>query len=225
MSKQKALLLVGSPRESKSTSDVVGSYLLKKLEERGWQTEKGYVSQFIRSDESRSDLLDVLDKTDLVILSSPLYIDSLPSTTIRALKLIKEHKQSREKRYQQLIAIINSGFPEAEQNYTALQICRRFAIESGFEWLGGLPLGGGAGIDGQPLEKYGILNKKLINSLDISSDAICNREQIPEKAIRLIESYPIKWLYFNFLKFFGIRYLAKKNGVLGQIHDQPYRNG
>lgn len=221
MSKQKALLLVGSPRGSKSTSDVVGSYLLKKLEERGYQTEKDYVSHLIKSDESRSVLLDIIDNTDLVILSSPLYIDCLPSTTIRALTVIKEHKQSCNKKYQQLVAISNSGFPEADQNHIALQICRRFAIESGFEWLGGLPLGAGAGIDGQPFEKSRILYKKIIKSLDLSAEALCKGEQIPEKAIRLIEGYPIKWLYFIALKF-GVKYMAKKNGVKGQIHDQPF---
>lgn len=221
MSKQTAFLLVGSPRESKSTSEVVGSYLLKKLEERGYQTEKGYVSHLMRSDESKSILLDIIDKTDLVILSSPLYIDSLPSTTIRALTIIKEHNQSCNNKYQRLVAISNSGFPESDQNHIALQICRRFAIESGFEWLGGLPLGGGAGIDGQPLEKFGILYKKITKSLELTADAICIGEQIPEKAIRLMEGYPIKWLYFIALKF-GIKYLAKKNGVKDRIHDQPF---
>ena len=222
MSKQNALLLVGSPRESKSTSDVVGGYLLKKLEERGWQTKKGYVSQLIRSDESRSILLDVLDKTDLIILSSPLYIDSLPSTTIRALQVIKQHRRSCNNKPQRLVAIINSGFPEAEQNYTALQICRRFAIESGFEWLGGLPLGGGSGVDGKAIEKLGVLYRKLIKSLDISADAICKGEQqIPEKAIQLMKDYPIMWLYFNVMQL-GIKYLAKKNGVKDRIHDQPF---
>ena len=223
MSKQNALLLVGSPKESKSTSDVVGSYLLKKLEERGWQTKKGYVSQLIRSDESRSTLLDVLEKTDLIILSSPLYIDSLPSTTIRALQAIKQHRQSSNNKPQRLVAIINSGFPEAEQNYTALQICRRFAIESGVEWLGGLPLGGGLGVDGKPLDKLGMLFRKLIKSLDISADAINKGEQIPEKAIQLMKDYPIMWLYFNAMQF-GIKYLAKKSGVLDKIHDQPFKD-
>ncbi|MDR3542456.1 MAG: hypothetical protein P4L69_16075 [Desulfosporosinus sp.] len=223
MSKQNALLLVGSPRESKSTSDVVGSYLLKKLDERGWQTKKGYVGQLIKSEESRSILLDALDKTDLIILSSPLYIDSLPSNTIRALQVIKQHRRSCNNKPQRLVAIINSGFPEAEQNYTALQICRRFAIESGFEWLGGLPLGGGSGVDGKPLDKLGILFRKLIKSLNLSADAINKGELIPEKAIRLMKDYPIMWLYFNILQL-GIKLLAKKGGVLDKIHDQPFKD-
>ena len=105
-------------------------------------------------------------------LSSPLYVDSLPSTTIRALQEIKQHRRSCNNKPQRLVVIINSGFPEAEQNYTALQICRRFALESGFEWLGGLPLGGGSGVDGKAIEKQGILFRKLVKSLDLSADAL-----------------------------------------------------
>lgn len=46
-----------------------------------------------------------------------------------------------------MVGIVNSGFPEAFHNDTALAILRRFAAETGFQWAGGLALGGGGTID------------------------------------------------------------------------------
>lgn len=37
----------------------------------------------------------------------------------------------------------------------ALAICEIFALPTGFDWVGGLALGGGQGIDGIPLEQAG----------------------------------------------------------------------
>jgi hypothetical protein len=221
MAKQKVLLLVGSPKESKSTSDVVGSYLLKKFEEKGYQTEKSYANQLINL-ECKNALLEIIDETDFIILSSPLYIDCLPSQMIHALQVIKEHRKVNKRKCQRLIAISNSGFPEGKQNNTALEICRRFAIESGFEWLGGLPLGGGAGIDGKPLDRFGIYSKRLLKSLDLSVEAFSNGEPIPDNAIRLMDRFTTTRGYSLIVRI-GIRLIAKKNGALNRIHDQPFK--
>jgi hypothetical protein len=50
-----------------------------------------------------------------------------------------------------LVGIVNSGFPETHQNAVALAICREFAAQSGFIWAGGLALGAGGAVGGQPL--------------------------------------------------------------------------
>ena len=38
-----------------------------------------------------------------------------------------------------------------------------------------------------------------------------------------MKDYPIMWMYFNVMQF-GIKYLAKKGGVLDKIHDQPFKD-
>lgn len=167
-------------------------------------------------------MLEIIDEIDYLILSSPLYIDCLPSQMIHALKIIKEHRKVNKRKSQKLIAISNGGFPEGKQNNTALEICRRFAIESGFEWLGGLPLGGGAGIDGKPLDRFGIHSKRLIKSLDLSVEALSNGEPIPDNAIRLMDRFTTSKGYPIIVRI-GIRLIAKKNGVLSRIHDQPFK--
>ena len=48
-------------------------------------------------------------------------------------------------------ALANCGFPEAHHNRTALEICAQFAAAAGMTWAGGLALGAGGAVHGQPL--------------------------------------------------------------------------
>ena len=139
------LLLVGSPRGKKSTSESLGNYLLEQLREMGLETEKIWIYPSIKSQEKSSDLISAVDRFDTVIFASPLYVDSLPAPVTETMELIVNHrKTTKMTKKQQLLAISNCGFPEAHHNDTALAIYRLFATESGFEWAGGLALGMGA---------------------------------------------------------------------------------
>ena len=85
---RKALLLVGSPKPGASSSESLGAYLLEELEKRGVETQTMHVTKAVRSEEATEELLAAVDSADLVVLSFPLYIDSLPAPAIRALELI-----------------------------------------------------------------------------------------------------------------------------------------
>ena len=141
----KALLMVGSPRaRNKSTSESLGTYLLDRLNDKGLETEKCHINPSLRSEESMADFLAKVEGSDILILAFPLYVDSLPSMVIKALELISEQRVvSDTAKKQRLLAISNNGFPEVEQNCTALYICRLFARDAVIEWAGELALGGG----------------------------------------------------------------------------------
>ena len=47
----------------------------------------------LRSPEATQALLEAADGADLLILATPLYVDSLPSGVIRALELIAERRR------------------------------------------------------------------------------------------------------------------------------------
>lgn len=84
----------------------------------------------------------------------PLYVDSLPAQLTHALEEISLRRVGRGWATSPgIVAIVNNGFHEAGQNAVALRICRRFAAEAGFEWAGGLALGGGEAINGRPLSE------------------------------------------------------------------------
>lgn len=89
---------------------------------------------------------------------------------------------------QRLMGIVNSGFPETHQNSVALAICREFALQSGFTWTGGLALGGGGAVGGDPLtaaNRSGAPVKNLIAALDITAATLAGGLPVPAEAARL----------------------------------------
>ena len=158
-----ALLLVGSPFGFRSTSSSLGSYLMDRLTDKGFTTNKVHIHKSVRSQEGMEELLHLIRISDLVVLTFPLYVDSLPAPFIKAMERITKHREeAADTRRQKFVAISNSGFPEAQQNLIALEICRCFAQRSGFEWAGGLALGTGPAIRRKPLDGLGGVNSGSI---------------------------------------------------------------
>ena len=83
---RRALLLVGSPKTRKSTSNSLGGYLFEQLSARSIQTETIYLHTVLRSPQKMQALFDAVDAADLVTLAFPLYVDSLPAPVIEALE-------------------------------------------------------------------------------------------------------------------------------------------
>ncbi len=217
---ESALLLVGSFKRSKSNSYSIGSYLLGKLEEAGVKTNKADIHGSMKSEKKQQELMGLVDGSDLIILSCPLYIDSLPYPVIQFMELTaKAAKLPKEKLF---MAIINGGFPESSQSDSAIEICRNFTVEAGFKWAGGLPVGGGGSIDGKPLEKLPGFIRGVMSALDLAAASLSKGESISEEAIALIRK-PImpKWLYILGGNF-GWKSKAKKNKVKHRIKDRPY---
>jgi multimeric flavodoxin WrbA len=216
MSKYKnALLLIGSPKVERSTSASLGNYLLSKLEGSGMQFERAFIHRIINREEKFQSLLDMINKADLLILSFPLYVDSLPAPVIKAMELIKEQQNKLEnKESKDFIAICNSGFPEASQSTVALKICRIFSKTCGFIWKGGIAIGGGGAINGRPLEGIGGMVRFIIAGLDLTAQAIMEGKEIPQEAIDIAS------------KPFIPRYLYIRGGNLGwRIQTRRYSGG
>ena len=191
-----ALLLVGSPRTRKSTSNALGTYLLERLSAQGIPTETIYLHTVLRSPEKRSAMLEAVDASDLVILAFPLYVDSLPAPAIEALERIAALHDGRTGR-QLFAAIANCGFPEAKHNATALAICARFAQRAGFAWAGSLALGAGEGmVHGTPLHELDGRAGPLKQALNMAAGALAKGEAIPEPAQDLLaRPFVPAWLY------------------------------
>ena len=221
---KRVLLLIGSPRGSnKSTSESLGTYLLDQLHERGFETEKVRINPSLKSDKGREDLLLAIDSSDILILAFPLYIDSLPSSVIRAMELIAKHRNAIENpKKPRFLAISNCGFPEAHHNDTALAICRRFALESELEWMGGLALGAGEAIHGRPLNDVGGMVRNVKKALDFTVVALAEGKSAPKEAIVLMAK-PLMptWMYLLFGGM-GWKKQAKKHGVRKNMYAQPY---
>jgi len=218
-----AVLLVGSARTHKSTSHVLGSYLMKQLSARGVQTEAIQIYHALNSPEKTRLLLEKLDSADLAILSFPLYVDSLPAPVIELLERIAAHRANHT-RETRLAALVNCGFPEAHHNNTALAICEEFSRQSGMTWAGGLSLGAGQGlVRGMPIEELDGRANTLREALELSADSLAKGESIPQTAQNLLDKPFIPaWLY-RFMGGIGWKMQARKHGVQKILQQQSYQ--
>ena len=220
---RRALLLVGSPKTRKSTSNSLGTYLFEQLNSQTIQTESVYLHTVLHNPQKMQALLDALDAADLVTLAFPLYVDTLPAPVIEAMEKITSHRKGNNRTRRQLFtAIANCGFPEAFQNNTALANCETFARQAGFVWAGGLALGAGHMIDGVPLTDGGGMTIMMRQSLDLAAKALAQGQAIPQTA-RDILAKPVipHWLY----RLSGWRrwhLQAKANGAKKLLKRQPY---
>ncbi len=222
MAEKLALLLVGSPRGKRSASQKLGHYLLEQLAARGWHTEQLYLRSMVRKPEKQQQLVAAVDRADVVILSAPLYVDTAPAFVIKSLEIIARQQDALTARRRQFLAISNCGFPESLHNEPAITVYRLFARQVGFDWAGGLMLGGGATIEARGLESLGGLARNVLRSLDLTAEALSEGRAAPEEALRLMAKPMMpNWLYLRAAEI-GWLISARKHGTLGKLRARPY---
>jgi multimeric flavodoxin WrbA len=220
---RRALLLVGSPKTRKSTSNSLGSYLFEGLSERAIQTETIYLHTVLRSPAKMQALLEAVDAADLVTLAFPLYVDSLPAPVVEALERIAAHRQERDPSHRQLFAAVaNCGFPEAYQCDTALAICMTFARQAGFEWAGALALGGGQMLNGTPLVEAGGMAIRIRKSLEDAAEGLAQGMTIPKAAQDMMATPVIPHWAYRLTGGLGWIRTAKGYGALMSLRRRPY---
>ena len=221
---ERVLLLTGSPRGKKSTSQALGGFLLDRMEEHGVTTETVRLYTVQKSLERQAMLLHHVDEADLVVLAFPVYVDSLPAPVIASLERIALHRrQMPSRRPQRFVALSNCGFPEPTHTETPLAICAQFARESGFAWAGGLGLGGGEGlVHGTPLEELGGRAARLRKALDLTAGSLAAGRPVPEEAEALLARPAIPpWLY-RMVGGLSWRRAARRNDVQHALKATPY---
>jgi multimeric flavodoxin WrbA len=147
---------------------------------------------------------------DIIVLAFPLYIDSLPSNTLKM--IIELESLFKEKNITGIIvyAIINNGFYEGKQTHIAFEIIKNWCERSGIKFGGGIGQGAGEMIG---VTKNTPIDKGAFNNLARALKFMAEK-------IALKESFEIIYLspYFpRFLwKIAGTSFwhqLAKKNGL------------
>ncbi len=219
---RQAFLLVGSLKGPKSTSDFLGAYLLNMLRGKGFKTEKMYINSLFESANKRDKFLACLDDSEVVIFSSPLYIDCEPYLLIKSMETILEHRKNNKGiKKPRLLVISNGGYPEAQHNDTVIPIYRNFAIESGFEWMGGLALGMGAAISVPILRKADLILGNVKKSLEITAEAISDCKPIPNRAIDLMSRPLVPVWFYSFVARSIARFFSITNRAWN-IYNRPY---
>jgi len=216
------LFAVGSQKPAASNSRSLADYLAEKLRQRGVPSKQIHILPLVRAEERRNELFAAVDDADFLFLVFPLFVDSQPWSVVRFTELVAAHRRSANAGPMRLAALVNSGFPEARHNHTALAICRQFAVESNMRWAGGLALGSGAVIGGKPLPEAGRTVRPVMKALDMVADALADGRDIPAEAIALM-ARPLmpNWIYRN-VATLGFWWTARKNGVSGKLRACPF---
>ncbi len=192
---------------------LLGSYLCDRIAAAGIAVQK-------RALRPEGTIIDDIRKTDLLVLTFPLYADGVPACLKRVLMSVAAAKPGPKK----LAVVVNCGFIESHQNDTAIEICRLFAREAGFEWLGGLGRGGAGALGGKNLSDAGRLFHKTRQSFDLAAAALADGKPIPDEAIRLMRGNLVPLCLYQAAANVGFIVEGARRGAAFRLLDNPFQH-
>lgn len=129
-------LINGSPKWKNSAS----AFLLKELSEKLADCVCTEISLHARGTDTGAAVSELLE-ADALTLAFPLYVDGVPSHLLA--KLCEMQCLLDGKKLLSVYAIVNCGFFEGQQSKVALRIVENWCARCGFDWCGGIGIGGG----------------------------------------------------------------------------------
>ncbi|NMB57873.1 MAG: hypothetical protein GYA12_01785 [Chloroflexi bacterium] len=171
------IVIAGSPAARQSNSESLANYMAGRLTERSCAVTPLSLRAAMPSPQG---LLEQVKNADVLVLSVPLYENSLPGLVVAFFEMLLEHRAELSGKSRDLFVIGNSGFAEPRELDSLLEHCRLFAREMGFRWIGGLAVSPGTLIDGKKLEETGGTYKKVMATLDTAADMISRGEDVSE---------------------------------------------
>ena len=216
----KAVLVIGSPRGTRSASYVLGSELADGLRAHGASVDEVFAVKALADPAATARALDVIADADLVVLSFPLYVHSLPAPLTRLLELAAMPRAGSSDQ-RALAVIVQCGFPETAQCSIAVDICRLFAKQTGMRWSGALAMGmGGAMSEGFEHTPGGGARQK--RALGAAASALAASSSIPQAVIADFAKPMLpRWLYLLFGNI-GWRMQMRRNKAVRPIGYRPF---
>ena len=211
---ERVVLLVGSPKGLEAGSSVrLGRAITDPLEKAGWQCDAFHLHTAVRAEVVMSELTASIETASVVVLSTPLYVDSLPAPVIHALHEIAARRaESGDGNVPRFLSIVNCGFVEPWQNEGAQRMLQLFCSQARFESVGSLSLG-----------STGTMTKKVRQAFDLVAEALHENIRIPDSVYELTKDRVIP----QFLYILGGNMMwkrqAKANGLNRvQLKARPY---
>ena len=210
--KKQVIGLVGSPRLEKSASYAMVSFLCSEFKKRGWMTDYFFSHRVWQNDDRFEELVTTIKKADLIVMTYPLYVDAIPAPLVKTLDNLVRSKDvfSQSKT---VMAIVNNGFPEPDQNVLSVQMIRVFTQKMDWKWAGGLMIGGGGIVSQMPIDEGRGPVKRVKEAFLLTAEGIINDGKVPLDASALL-SKPLmnKWIYVR-MAHLGWRRRARKLGT------------
>ena len=130
------LIINGSPKKERGASAFFANVLHFMLFPHKVTTISPGVSKDYR------EIFNNLQNADAVVITVPLYVDSIPAHFIHFLKEMEQYCKNSKCRFM-LYVISNSGFVGGHQNQAHLEQYKCWCERANITWGGGLGIGGG----------------------------------------------------------------------------------
>ena len=242
MNKQLTFLMC-SPRGEKSASHSIGSYVTSLFEEKGVSVKSFSVYKTLKKQEEIEKMITSIDDSEIILISSPLYIDQAPYMTIRTMNIITDSVQQGKisKKERLLFAVSNAGFLEFYHNNTVLKIYEQFAKENDIIWAGGLPIGAAGTYATYPIpeflkmleqlpeddhrhEIYTKPTKILDSVMRTSVNHLSGGEIVPKEELQKLEFIPMPLEAYVEGAKKGWIGAAEELGTTNKLRDKPYES-
>lgn len=215
----KVLIIATSPRKSFSTSLYFSKLL--KIALHGVQTTVLPLKSMI----DYHAILEALKNVDTLVFATPVYVDTLPSTTLEYLQKLEKHIVKNHLQFN-VYAILNCGFYEGHQCALALNTYALWCQRSDVKWCGGIGIGSGVMLGFiRVLPVMGIAS--MIIELLVRSIVLISRQGLSVHTLFsgylpiVLVIQIIVWLLFSLGAFLNIYHL-KKSILLRKCHPIKY---
>ncbi len=187
------LLALGSVRPPRSNTESIAAFLRAALEGAGLHVAEVEAQTWKEADpDLPAEATAAVAACDVVVVVTPVYLDTLPAPALRMLGRLRDALASRPAgRRIACYAVAHSGYLEPAHKGPALETCGHFARAAGLDWQGGLGFGGTSPIAGRPLEALGWMTKNLRKCLGLLAGTIASGEPIPPRLAKSAGRSPI----------------------------------
>lgn len=159
--------LLGSPKPRGGVSASLAGHVGDWLGGRGAVVQPFSLAAARQDEEVFASMAEALGAADGAYLSFPVYADAIPGAAVEVLeRLCAYRREIAPDRFQGFFAVANCGFPEPANCDAPLAMCRLFARQAGFAWLGGVGVGGGGMYEGRPLASFGFMSAAVRRALE-----------------------------------------------------------
>lgn len=214
---RKALVLIGSPKKGWSASKALAEFVADGLREKGMQVQVRNVLQSLQED--RDGLFEDGLRVDLIVLSFPLHVDSLPAAVIEWMELMPSTDLGMKRSF---VAIGQCGNPDAAQLDIALDILRNFCRAKGMNWLGGFQMGMGLAYSNDEKLRAKGVTRHAVPGLIMAFDPISKGEDVPEEALDTFSKRPMPTFMYVTLANRMWKKEAKRHGARKRMMDRPF---
>lgn len=157
--------------------------------------------------------IQAVNESDVMIIAFPLYVDCLPSHTLRCLKQLENYIKSRRVVSPlRVFAAVQNGFFNAHQNRYAVEVIKNWCNRVNAVFVGGLCIGGGGMLVGlyDRVGDHGPL-KPIVKEVKAACEKIADRTYQGGEVSMVEPAFP-EFLYKQAAQM-GFRQLAKANGL------------